>query len=107
MANEEFFLRLGQRIIQWLANKTVDGFVFRVDMRLRPFGDSGPLAVNFDSLETYLQQNGRDWERYAFVKARPITAIDHYQYLYNNVVRPFGTPLPDFSVVQSLRNMKI
>ncbi|MGC3981700.1 MAG: bifunctional [glutamate--ammonia ligase]-adenylyl-L-tyrosine phosphorylase/[glutamate--ammonia-ligase] adenylyltransferase [Steroidobacteraceae bacterium] len=107
MANEEFFLRLGQRIIQWLANKTVDGFVFRVDMRLRPFGDSGPLAVNFDSLETYLQQNGRDWERYAFVKARPVTAIEHYQSLYNNVVRPFVyRRYLDFSVFESLRNMK-
>ena len=107
MANEEFFLRLGQRIIQWLANKTVDGFVFRVDMRLRPFGDSGPLAVNFDSFETYLQQNGRDWERYAFVKARPITAIEHYQYLYNNVVRPFVyRRYLDFSVFEALRDMK-
>ncbi len=107
MANEEFFLRLGQRIIQWLANKTADGFVFRVDMRLRPFGDSGPLAVSFDSFETYLQQNGRDWERYAFVKARPITAIEHYPYLYNNVVRPFVyRRYLDFSVFESLRNMK-
>ncbi len=107
MANEEFFLRLGQRIIQWLANKTVDGFVFRVDMRLRPFGESGPLAVSFDSLETYLQQNGRDWERYAFVKARPITAIEHYPYLYNNLIRPFVyRRYLDFSVFESLRNMK-
>lgn len=107
MANEEFFLRLGQRIIQWLANKTVDGFVFRVDMRLRPFGDSGPLAVNFDSFETYLQQSGRDWERYAFVKARAITAIEHYDYLYNNVIRPFVyRRYLDFSVFESLRNMK-
>jgi len=107
MANEEFFLRLGQRIIQWLANKTIDGFVFRVDMRLRPFGDSGPLAVNFDSFEMYLQHNGRDWERYAFVKARPITASEHYDYLYNNVIRPFVyRRYLDFSVFESLRNMK-
>ncbi|MGE0114744.1 MAG: bifunctional [glutamate--ammonia ligase]-adenylyl-L-tyrosine phosphorylase/[glutamate--ammonia-ligase] adenylyltransferase [Steroidobacteraceae bacterium] len=105
--NEEFFLRLGQRMINWLANKTADGFVFRVDMRLRPFGNSGPLAVNFDSFETYLQQNGRDWERYAFVKARPLTAIEHYQSLYNNVVRPFVyRRYLDFSVFESLRNMK-
>ncbi len=107
IANEEFFLRLGQRIIQWLANKTADGFVFRVDMRLRPFGDSGPLAVNFDSFETYLQQNGRDWERYAFVKARPITAVEHYQTLYHNVVRPFVyRRYLDFSVFEALRTMK-
>lgn len=107
VANEEFFVRLGQRMIQWLANKTVDGFVFRVDMRLRPFGDSGPLVVSFDSLETYLQQHGRDWERYAFVKARPITAMDEYQGLYKNVIRPFVyRRYLDFSVFESLRNMK-
>ena len=107
MANEEFFLRLGQRIIQWLANKTAEGFVFRVDMRLRPFGDSGSLVVSFDSLEAYLQQHGRDWERYAFVKARPITAIDEYQALYKNVIRPFVyRRYLDFSVFESLRNMK-
>ena len=107
VANEEFFLRLGQRIIQWLSSKTAEGFVFRVDMRLRPFGDSGPLVVSFDSLETYLQQHGRDWERYAFVKARPITAIDEYQALYKNVVRPFVyRRYLDFSVFESLRNMK-
>ncbi|MGD9843154.1 MAG: bifunctional [glutamate--ammonia ligase]-adenylyl-L-tyrosine phosphorylase/[glutamate--ammonia-ligase] adenylyltransferase, partial [Steroidobacteraceae bacterium] len=99
--------RLGQRIIQWLSNQTVDGFVFRVDMRQRPFGDSGPLAVNFDSFETYLQQHGRDWERYAMVKARPITAIEHYQSLYDNVMRPFVyRRYLDFSVFDSLRNMK-
>ena len=107
MDNAEFFLRLGQRIIQWLANKTVDGFVFRVDMRLRPFGNSGPLAVNFDSLEEYLEQHGRDWERYAFVKARPITAVEHYAELYRNVVRPFVyRRYLDFSVFEALRNMK-
>ncbi len=107
VANEEFFLRLGQRIIQWLSNKTADGFVFRVDMRLRPFGDSGSLVVSFDSLETYLQQHGRDWERYAFVKARPITAMDDYQALYKNVIRPFVyRRYLDFSVFESLRNMK-
>lgn len=107
MENEEFFLRLGQRIIQWLSNKTVDGFVFRVDMRLRPFGDSGPLAVNFDSFETYLQQHGRDWERYAFVKARPITANEYYKELYADAVRPFVyRRYLDFSVFEALRNMK-
>ncbi len=107
MDNAEFFLRLGQKLIQWLANKTADGFVFRVDMRLRPFGESGPLAVSFDSLEDYLQQHGREWERYAFVKARPITAIDQYDELYRNVVRPFVyRRYLDFSVFDSLRTMR-
>ena len=105
--NSEFFLRLGQRIIHLLANKTADGFVFRVDMRLRPFGDSGRLAVSFDSFEQYLQQHGRDWERYAYVKARPITGVQHHQSLYEEVLRPFVyRRYLDFSVFESLRNMK-
>jgi len=107
MENEEFFLRVGQRVIQWLSNKTVDGFVFRVDMRLRPFGESGPLAVSFDGFEDYLQKHGRDWERYAFVKARPITAAEYYKELYANAVRPFVyRRYLDFSVFEALRTMK-
>jgi glutamate-ammonia-ligase adenylyltransferase len=105
--NAEFFLRLGQRIIQLLANKTADGFVYRVDMRLRPFGDSGRMAISFDSFEDYLQQHGRDWERYAYVKARPITNIDHHQWLYENLIRPFVyRRYLDFGVFESLRSMK-
>ena len=107
ISNEEFFLRLGQRVIQHLANKTADGFVFRVDMRLRPFGDSGPLVMSFDGFEDYLQQHGRDWERYAFVKARPITCTDQYATLYTNVIRPFVyRRYLDFSVFEALRDMK-
>ena len=61
-------------MIRLLDQATEDGFVFRVDMRLRPFGDSGPLVASFAFLEDYLQAHGRDWERYAWVKARAITA---------------------------------
>jgi len=105
--NAEFFLRLGQRIINLLAASTADGFVYRVDMRLRPFGDSGRLAISFDSFENYLQQHGRDWERYAYVKARPITAIEHHDSLYRNVIRPFVyRRYLDFGVFESLRGMK-
>ena len=68
--NEEYFQRLGRQFIQLLDTRTEDGFVFRVDMRLRPFGESGPLVVSLSSLEDYLQQHGRDWERYAWIKAR-------------------------------------
>ena len=107
LENSEFFLRLGQRIINLLANKTADGFVYRVDMRLRPFGDSGRMAVSFDSFENYLQEHGRDWERYAYVKARPITCLEHYDALYRDVVRPFVyRRYLDFGVFESLRNMK-
>ena len=105
--NSEFFLRLGQKIVQLLANPTVEGFVYRVDLRLRPFGDSGRLALSFASFEHYLQQHGRDWERYAYVKARPLTAIEHYQSLYDEVVRPFVyRRYLDFGVFESLRDMK-
>ncbi len=76
-------------------------------MRLRPFGDSGPLVMSFDGFEDYLQQHGRDWERYAFVKARPVTCIDQYHPLYTNVIRPFVyRRYLDFSVFEALRDMK-
>ena len=107
VSNEEFFLRLGQRVIQLLSNVTVDGFAYRVDMRLRPFGDSGPLAVSFGAFEAYLQQHGRDWERYAYVKARPITGESWHDALYEEVLRPFVyRRYLDFGVFDSLRTMK-
>ena len=63
ISNQEFFIKAGQSVIRYLDAPTADGFVFRVDMRLRPYGDSGPLVCNFDSLELYYQEQGRDWER--------------------------------------------
>jgi glutamate-ammonia-ligase adenylyltransferase len=107
VSHEEFFLRLGQALIRLLAAVTVDGFVFRVDMRLRPFGDSGPLACSFASFEDYLLQHGRDWERYAWVKARAITGAEAYAGLYDEAVRPFVyRRYLDFGVFDSLREMK-
>ena len=73
LANQEFFDRLGRRVISALADVTAEGFVFRVDMRLRPYGDSGPLSCSFAALEDYLVTQGRTWERYAWLKARPLT----------------------------------
>lgn len=73
IANQEFFERLGRRVIATLDEATEDGCVFRVDMRLRPYGDSGPLCSSFVALETYLIAQGRTWERYAWLKARPLT----------------------------------
>jgi [glutamine synthetase] adenylyltransferase / [glutamine synthetase]-adenylyl-L-tyrosine phosphorylase len=105
--NAEFFLRLGQKVVQLLATPTVEGFVYRVDLRLRPFGDSGRVALSFGAFEHYLQEHGRDWERYAYVKARPVTAIEHYAALYDEVLRPFVyRRYLDFSVFESLREMK-
>ena len=107
IANEEFFTRLGQAIIRLLEAPTHDGFVLRVDMRLRPFGDSGPLVSSFASFEDYLPRHGRDWERYAYVKARPVTAPDRYAELYVAAVRPFVfRRYLDYGVFESLREMK-
>lgn len=103
----EYFTRLGQKVIHLLDAPTVDGFVYRVDMRLRPFGDSGPLVTSFAALESYLQQHGRDWERYAWIKARAITGADAYAEVFNDVVRPFVyRRYLDFGVFESLRDMK-
>ncbi|AKH64201.1 MULTISPECIES: bifunctional [glutamate--ammonia ligase]-adenylyl-L-tyrosine phosphorylase/[glutamate--ammonia-ligase] adenylyltransferase [Photorhabdus] len=108
MDNAQFFTRLGQRLIKVLDQQTVDGFVYRVDMRLRPFGDSGPLVFSFAALEDYYQEQGRDWERYAMVKAR-IMGADSESYCeeLRRMLRPFiFRRYIDFSVIQSLRNMK-
>jgi glutamate-ammonia-ligase adenylyltransferase len=107
LANEEFFTRLGQLVIRLLDAPTEEGFGWRVDMRLRPFGDSGPLVASFAAFEDYLQIHGRDWERYAWIKARAITGADAYAELFRNVVRPFVyRRYLDFGVFESLREMK-
>jgi glutamate-ammonia-ligase adenylyltransferase len=72
LSNNEFFCRLGRKMIAIINDLTADGYVFRVDMRLRPYGDSGPLAMSFAALEEYLIAQGREWERYAWIKARVI-----------------------------------
>ena len=107
--NQKFFTRLGQRLINALDQFTPDGFVYRTDMRLRPFGDSGALALSFTAMETYYQEQGRDWERYAMIKGRILGAdptdpnVKHLRQL----LRPFiYRRYIDFSVIQSLRDMK-
>src|SRR5438105_1933945 len=87
MGEHERYERAGKKLIRLLAEHTEDGFAFRVDMRLRPFGDSGPLVCSFDSLETYLIAHGREWERYAWLKARPLTGSHHEELM--KIVRPF------------------
>src|SRR3984885_2216653 len=105
--NEEYFNRLGREVIRLLDTRNADGFVFRVDMRLRPFGESGPLVVSLASLEDYLQQHGRDWERYAWIKARAIVGAEAYSAAYDEFVRPFVyRRYLDFGVFEALRNMK-
>jgi glutamate-ammonia-ligase adenylyltransferase len=79
--------RAGRRLIRMLSEATEDGFVFRVDMRLRPYGGSGPLACDFEALERYFITQGREWERYAWLKARPLTGQAEAE--FDSVVRPF------------------
>jgi len=105
--NQSFFTKLGQRIIAALHQITVDGFVYRVDMRLRPFGESGPLVTNFASIEDYYQSHGRDWERYAMVKARVIGEQGDYKKALEALLKPFVyRRYIDFSAIESLRKMK-
>ena len=116
VSNQEFFIRLGQLLIKSLDNNTADGFVFRVDMRLRPYGDSGALALNFDALEEYYQDQGRDWERYAMIKARPVAestgrVTDCSEFPAGrrliDMLRPFTyRRYLDYSAFESLREMK-
>ncbi|GAA6172178.1 bifunctional [glutamate--ammonia ligase]-adenylyl-L-tyrosine phosphorylase/[glutamate--ammonia-ligase] adenylyltransferase [Colwellia sp. KU-HH00111] len=108
--NQQFFTRLAQKLITSLHQHTADGFVYRVDMRLRPFGDSGPLVLTFNAMEDYYQEQGRDWERYAMLKARvipPLNGQDHYHQKLAVLLRPFVyRRYIDFSVIDSLRRMK-
>lgn len=106
-SNEEFFHALARRVVYLLSKTTADGFVYRVDTRLRPFGESGPLAVSVAALEAYLAQHGRDWERYAYVKARVINDWDGADSLYEDILRPFVyRRYLDYGVFDSLRDMK-
>ncbi|WP_455648047.1 bifunctional [glutamate--ammonia ligase]-adenylyl-L-tyrosine phosphorylase/[glutamate--ammonia-ligase] adenylyltransferase [Lonepinella koalarum] len=107
--NQQFFVRLGQRLVNALDQFTADGFVYRTDMRLRPFGDSGALALSFSAMESYYQEQGRDWERYAMIKGRILgyDPQDPNIIALRQLLRPFVyRRYIDFSVIQSLREMK-
>ena len=106
-SNEEYFRRVAQHFINLISKKTADGFVYRVDARLRPFGDSGPLACSIAAFEDYLMQHGRDWERYAWVKARIVNDWAGSREFNSRVLRPFVyRRYLDFGVFGSLREMK-
>ena len=90
---EEYYVRLGQLLIRLLDQRTEDGFAYRVDTRLRPFGASGPLAVNLGAFESYLVEHGRDWERYAYVKARLLTGQEFERDVFD-LVPPMSTLTP-------------
>ncbi|WP_428103294.1 bifunctional [glutamate--ammonia ligase]-adenylyl-L-tyrosine phosphorylase/[glutamate--ammonia-ligase] adenylyltransferase [Candidatus Rariloculus sp.] len=105
--SDEYFRRLGQVLIKLLDQVTADGVAFRVDTRLRPFGSSGPLAVSLPALENYLIRHGRDWERYAYQKARLITGRRHASELFDEILIPFVyRRYVDYGVFRALREMK-
>ena len=107
LANQQFFIKLGQRLINALNQTTVDGQVFRVDMRLRPFGEAGPLAISFAAMEDYYQHHGRNWERYAMVKARVLGQECPQSQELSELLRPFVfRRYIDFGVIDGLRQMK-
>ena len=109
IANEDYFSRLGKKVIQSLDAVTADGFVFRVDMRLRPYGQSGALVSSFAALEDYYQSQGREWERYAMVKARIVASSFDSEYPRElmQLLRSFTyRKYVDFSVIDALRNLK-
>ena len=87
ISNHEFFSKLGRRLIALIGDLTEDGYVFRVDMRLRPYGDSGPLAMSLAALEEYLVEQGREWERYAWIKARVVSIGDDSELM--RLTQPF------------------
>jgi len=104
---ETYFLRVAQLLIKLLDQVTEDGFVYRVDARLRPFGASGPLVVSVSSFESYLVQHGRDWERYAYVKARLITGREFEHDVFDLILTPFVyRRYLDYGVFEALRQMK-
>ncbi len=107
LSNEEFFIRLGRKLVQFLDEPADEGFVFRTDMRLRPNGAAGPLALSFDAMEHYYQTHGRDWERYAMIKARVVAGDVEKGSHFLEVLRPFiYRKYLDFSAFESIRDMK-
>ena len=104
--NEQFFTRLARHVIRSLSEFTADGFCFRVDTRLRPFGDSGPLVSSFAALEQYYQREGRDWERYALIKARPVAGDQASGQQLLDILKPFVyRRYIDFGAIDALRDM--
>lgn len=105
--NSAYFQRLGQRLIQLLAEVNAEGMAFRVDMRLRPFGQVGRLALSFSAMEQYFQREGRDWERYAWIKARPVAGDLAQGERFLSMLRPFVyRRYLDFGAFEGLREMK-
>ncbi len=107
ISNADYFVRLGKKVIAALNNTTQDGFVFRVDMRLRPFGEGGALASSFNALENYYQIHGREWERYAMIKARVVAGSEAAATELMQMLRPFVyRRYMDYGAYESMRDLK-
>ncbi len=107
LTSEQFFHRLAQKLVQALDKPTVDGFVFRVDTRLRPFGDSGALVLSFNAMNEYYHSQAREWERYAMVKGRVVAGEPDAVEQLMGVLRPFVyRRYLDFAAIESLRSLK-
>ncbi len=107
ISNDEFFSRLCRALIRVLGEVTQDGFVFRVDARLRPDGENGPIVISFDSMEQYYQYQGREWERYAWIKARVVAGDKTAGQGLLRRLKPFiYRRYLDYGVFESLRDMK-
>ena len=107
LSHQEYFTKIGQKLIQHLDQVNAEGFVFRVDMRLRPFGQSGALVMSMDSLENYYQDQGRDWERYAMIKARVMAGDPIDVEEFEALRRPFVyRKYLDFGAIGALRDLK-
>jgi glutamate-ammonia-ligase adenylyltransferase len=107
LAAEDYFARLGQQLAKLLDEATADGFCHRVDLRLRPFGNAGRVALPFAAMESYFQREGRDWERYAWQKARPVAGDIAAGERFLETLRPFVyRRYLDYGALDGLREMK-
>ncbi|OCC14714.1 Glutamate-ammonia-ligase adenylyltransferase [Dissulfuribacter thermophilus] len=107
ITNQEFFEHLCRDLVKIIGTVTEDGFCFRIDTRLRPFGESGPLCMSFDQMEAYYEIHGREWERYALIKARPVAGDLDSGALLLKRLRPFiYRKYLDYGALESLREMK-
>ncbi|HZX79593.1 MAG TPA: bifunctional [glutamate--ammonia ligase]-adenylyl-L-tyrosine phosphorylase/[glutamate--ammonia-ligase] adenylyltransferase, partial [Lysobacter sp.] len=107
LAAEEYFARLGRALAKLLDEPTADGFCHRVDLRLRPFGNAGRVALSFAAMEQYFQREGRDWERYAWQKARAVAGDIAAGEAWLQTLRPFVyRRYLDFTALDGLREMK-
>lgn len=105
--NEAFFAKVGQQMVKLLAEVSVDGYVYRVDLRLRPFGNAGRVALSFAAMEQYYQREGRNWERYAWIKARPVAGDLAAGKRLCETLRPFVyRRYLDYTAFAGLREMK-